>query len=209
MVSRTNHKVKALISTKFGEEQHVMRYFDSWWMFGAVLSVSFLTLLVGAALIPAIGVIFAIYSGYRANQKPVPSQAIGAGCYYLAILYIFHLQPGSVIGALLVRFLLNRYAFWKHPQSTFRRPIGDSDGYYYNPAKVGLSDRILIWIVTAMARSIPFVGRLVARRLLIWIVGLEIEASELSEDDIMYYLHEDSPGNVFEGRQSEEERVSN
>lgn len=205
MASRITHRLSTWIGTTSSENKQVLRYFDSWWMFAAVVTVMFLVFIVGSALIPAIGIIFSIYAGYRTNKKQVPSQALGAGFVYLAILFFFHLQLVSFLAALLIRFSLYRYAFWRHPQRAFRRPIGNSDGYYYNPAKLGLGGRISIWVMTA---PFPFVGRFIARRLLIWIVGLEIEASELPENDIAYYLHEESPGYIFENQQSEE-KVSN
>jgi hypothetical protein len=46
--------------------------------------------------------------------------------------------------------------------------------------------------------TVPIFGRAIAKQLLVIIAGLEIEASELEEGNLLYYLHRDSPGFVLQ-----------
>lgn len=169
-------------------------------MTGTAALVGFIVLGAGLDPLSSLAFFIAVYAGYRAYAKSVPSQGLGTGFYIAAILYVLGMQIDAFWGALLLGFVSKRYAFWKHPVEAFRRPIGDKPGYYYNPRKVGFGKRMAISIiVTLIGYRIP-VFRRISKRLvkkpLKILAGLEIEPSELEEDDPMYYLHEDAPGQL-------------
>lgn len=173
---------------------------ESWWMPVTALVVTFLVLSVGSVTIPSLSLIVALYAGYRSYGKQVPSQALGTGFYFIALLYMFALQFNSFVGFLLLGFVSKRYAFRKHPDEAFRRPLGSASGYYYNPRKVGFKRRLLVEILLfVLGFKYPLIGKIpskILKRPLLILAGLEVEPSELEENDVLYYLHEDSPGSI-------------
>lgn len=171
----------------------------SLWMVSTVIVVSIFVFYVSSTYVPALAILITPYAGYRTWKKSVPSQALGTGFYLLSIVSLLGLQFDSFIGYFFFGFVTKRYALWKHPPEVFRRPIGNAQGYYYNPTKINTLDRIVVSVVSFCLRgTIPVVGRAIGKRLLILTAGLEIEGSELKEDDLLYYLHRDSPGFVFQ-----------
>lgn len=180
----------------------------SWRMLGMAVFVGFMVLSVGMNILPSLSIFIAFYAGYRAYGKSVPSQGLGTGFYFLAILFGFGLQFNALVGALLFGYAAKRYAFWKHPVEAFRRPIGSSPGYYYNPKKVGAGKRLLVSIIVMfIGYRIPVFRRIIKKLIkkpLLIIAGLEIEPSELNDDDPLYYLHEDAPGQLFEDNDESE-----
>lgn len=174
---------------------------EGWWMPATAVVVTIMVFSVAAKLLGPFSIIIGLYAGYRAYGKSVPSQGLATGFYFLAFLLVLGLQFNAFALAFLVGFALKRYAYWRHPVEAFRRPIGDKPGYYYNPRKVGVGKRLLISIIVTMVGYRIPVFRRISQRLvkkpLMILAGLEIEPSELDDDDPMYYLHEDSPGRMF------------
>lgn len=113
----------------------------SWWMPTTALFVAILVFSVGSVTLPSLSTFIALYAGYRSYGKQVPSQALGTGFYFAALLYGITLQFGAFFIALFLGFLVKRYAFRTHPDEAFRRPVGRASGYYYNPRKVGFATR--------------------------------------------------------------------
>lgn len=169
-------------------------------MTGAAVFAGFIVLSAGMGTLSDLAFFIAIYAGYRAYGKSVPSQGLGTGFYIAAIVFGIGLQFNGLFGALLIGFAAKRYAFWRHPVEAFRRPIGNNPGYYYNPRKVGFGKRLMISIIMIfVGRWIPGLGRIsraLIKRPLLFLSGLEIEPTELDEDDPLYYLHEDAPGQL-------------
>ena len=184
-------------TTRAHEDEEETSTSSSWWLPATALLVTVFVAAIGARLSPPLGIIFGLYAGYRAGQKSVPAQALGTGMYMLAVPYVFLGMVDAFLGALFFGFAAKRYAHWRHPQEAFRRQIPGAPGYYYNPAKVGLASRVVIFLLVLPFRSIPFAGRWIVKRLLRLLVGLDVEPAEFAENDIMYYLHRESPGCIY------------
>ncbi len=115
----------------------------------------------------------------------------------LGALYAGGLQFGPAVAALLAGHAVRRYAVRTHPPGTVRRPVPDAPGYYYDPARAGPADRLLASVASRWLDWPVPAGGPVGRLLLVGLDGVEVEGSELAEDDPLYYLHRNSPGYVF------------